>query len=109
MAGPTSRQRGFTLIELLVVIAIIAILAAILFPVFAQTREKARQATCLSNLKQIGMGVLMYAQDYEETMPVWCDYAGNYVKGAKSMATAGPCGWSKRSTKERTSGIAGIR
>src|SRR5262249_24091815 len=56
-------QSGFTLIELLVVIAIIAILAAILFPVFAQAREKARQATCVSNLKQIGMACLMYAQD----------------------------------------------
>ena len=59
-------RRGFTLIELLVVIAIIAILAAILFPVFARAREKARQTTCLSNLKQIGLAVLMYAQDYDE-------------------------------------------
>lgn len=58
---------GFTLIELLVVIAIIAILAAILFPVFAAAREKARQTVCLSNLKQIGTAVLMYAQDYDET------------------------------------------
>jgi prepilin-type N-terminal cleavage/methylation domain-containing protein/prepilin-type processing-associated H-X9-DG protein len=82
MSGHRRTRRGFTLIELLVVIAIIAILAALLFPVFAQAREKARQSTCLSNLKQIGLGVLMYAQDYEETMPVWCDYAGNYVKGA---------------------------
>jgi prepilin-type N-terminal cleavage/methylation domain-containing protein/prepilin-type processing-associated H-X9-DG protein len=63
------RQRGFTLIELLVVIAIIAILAAILFPVFAQAREKARQATCLSNNKQLGLATLMYAQDYDETFP----------------------------------------
>src|ERR1044072_7200814 len=63
-------RRGFTLIELLVVIAIIAILAAILFPVFAQAREKARQATCLSNLKQIGTGVVMYVQDYDEIYPL---------------------------------------
>jgi prepilin-type N-terminal cleavage/methylation domain-containing protein/prepilin-type processing-associated H-X9-DG protein len=61
------RRRGFTLIELLVVIAIIAILAAILFPVFAQAREKARQSTCLSNLKQIGLAHQMYWQDYDET------------------------------------------
>jgi prepilin-type N-terminal cleavage/methylation domain-containing protein/prepilin-type processing-associated H-X9-DG protein len=62
--------RGFTLIELLVVIAIIAILAAILFPVFAQAREKARQTACLSNTKQLALGVYMYAQDYDETLPV---------------------------------------
>lgn len=63
-------KNGFTLIELLVVIAIIAILAAILFPVFAQAREKARQTTCLSNLKQLGIAFLMYAQDYDETYPL---------------------------------------
>src|SRR5712692_9762187 len=61
------KRNGFTLIELLVVIAIIAILAAILFPVFAQARDKARQATCLSNGKQIGLAQMMYAQDYDET------------------------------------------
>jgi prepilin-type N-terminal cleavage/methylation domain-containing protein/prepilin-type processing-associated H-X9-DG protein len=64
-----SKRRGFTLIELLVVIAIIAILAAILFPVFARAREAARKATCLSNLKQIALACLMYAQDYDEVLP----------------------------------------
>ena len=63
-------RRGFTLIELLVVIAIIAILAAILFPVFAKAREKARQASCLSNLKQIGLAWMQYAQDYDEKVAV---------------------------------------
>jgi len=62
-------RRGFTLIELLVVIAIIAILAAILFPVFARAREKARQSSCLSNEKQIAIAILMYAQDYDEMLP----------------------------------------
>src|SRR5204862_2529101 len=61
-----SRNRAFTLIELLVVIAIIAILAAILFPVFAQAREKARGASCLSNVKQMALGAYMYAQDYDD-------------------------------------------
>ena len=60
------RRTGFTLIELLVVIAIIAILAAILFPVFAKAREKARQASCLSNVKQMTLGLLQYSQDYDE-------------------------------------------
>ena len=63
------RRHGFTLIELLVVIAIIAILAAILFPVFARAREKARQSSCLSNIKQLGIAVQMYCQDYDEMLP----------------------------------------
>lgn len=86
-----SSYRGFTLIELLVVIAIIAILAAILFPVFAQARAKARQATCTSNMKQIGLAALMYATDYDEMLPwaasnagatttTWYDLVEPYVK-----------------------------
>lgn len=63
------KRTGFTLIELLVVIAIIAILAAILFPVFAQARAKARQVSCLSNTKQLGVAIMMYTQDFDETMP----------------------------------------
>src|SRR5450631_2495789 len=62
-------KKGFTLIELLVVIAIIAILAAILFPVFAKVREKARQTACLSNEKQLGLGFAQYVQDYDENFP----------------------------------------
>ncbi len=67
-------RKGFTLIELLVVIAIIAILAAILFPVFAQAREKARAISCLSNTKQLQLAVLMYVQDYDETLPISAYY-----------------------------------
>jgi prepilin-type N-terminal cleavage/methylation domain-containing protein len=69
MEAPMRKRTGFTLIELLVVIAIIAILAAILFPVFAQAREKARQSTCLSNFRQIGTAVMMYVEDYDEYYP----------------------------------------
>ena len=68
MQTPTQKSAGFTLIELLVVIAIIAILAAILFPVFAQAREKARAISCISNLRQLGTATLMYAQDYDEQL-----------------------------------------
>ena len=71
------KSRGFTLIELLVVIAIIAILAAILFPVFARAREAARKATCLSNLKQVALACLMYAQDYDEVLPTVASSAWN--------------------------------
>src|SRR5438309_1970214 len=86
------RVPGFTLIELLVVIAIIAILAAILFPVFAQARAKARQASCLSNTKQLGLALQMYVQDYDETVVLndngsatvprlgWMDLLQPYIK-----------------------------
>jgi prepilin-type N-terminal cleavage/methylation domain-containing protein/prepilin-type processing-associated H-X9-DG protein len=80
-------KRGFTLIELLVVIAIIAILAAILFPVFARAREKARQSSCQSNLKQISLAAQMYTQDYDEKIIAtgygslaWADVMAPYVK-----------------------------
>jgi prepilin-type N-terminal cleavage/methylation domain-containing protein/prepilin-type processing-associated H-X9-DG protein len=94
-------HRGFTLIELLVVIAIIAILAAILFPVFAQAREKARQAVCLSNEKQIGTAIMMYAQDYGEMYPIydyypkedvyWYDMINPYVKASSNRSSIFRC------------------
>jgi len=86
------KKQGFTLIELLVVIAIIAILAAILFPVFARAREKARQTSCLSNVKQLSLSISMYTQDYDETLVpsrgktgagawcVWTVYTAPYRK-----------------------------
>jgi len=76
MTNRAQYRSGFTLIELLVVIAIIAILAAILFPVFAKVREKARQTACASNLKQLGTAWQMYAQDYDETLMPAYDYRG---------------------------------
>ncbi len=73
-----NQKTGFTLIELLVVIAIIAILAAILFPVFAHAREKARQTSCLSNVKQLALAFMMYAQDYDDRMPFAYDMAPDW-------------------------------
>ena len=84
-------QQGFTLIELLVVIAIIAILAAILFPVFAQAREAARTVSCLSNNKQIGTAQVMYVQDYDETIVPWrnCPTSNNgQAAGLQTCTTA---------------------
>ncbi len=88
-----SKSRGFTLIELLVVIAIIAILAAILFPVFARAREAARATSCKSNLKQLTTGILMYVQDYDEVLPHggrsgaspnrWYQLVDPYIKNAQ--------------------------
>ncbi|MEO7719758.1 MAG: DUF1559 domain-containing protein [Capsulimonas sp.] len=94
----TFQTKGFTLIELLVVIAIIAILAAILFPVFAQAREKARQTMCISNEKQMGLAILQYNQDNDETFPIgqydglndkfdWQNAVYPYVKNGTSTGT----------------------
>ncbi len=85
------RRNGFTLIELLVVIAIIAILAAILFPVFARAREKARQASCTSNMKQIALAILMYAQDYDEKVPYAVTGWGDW--GCPPTASGGQYWW----------------
>ena len=87
------RRTGFTLIELLVVIAIIAILAAILFPVFAKAREKARQASCQSNLKQLLLGVLQYCQDYDERGPTGGSQQRTLASGAFQDCGGQKCGW----------------
>ncbi|MGE5531422.1 MAG: prepilin-type N-terminal cleavage/methylation domain-containing protein [Bacteroidota bacterium] len=102
-------KRGFTLIELLVVIAIIAILAAILFPVFAKAREKARQSSCLSNVKQMALAIMQYAQDYDEIYPgaytinptvTWPQLLQPYIKSSQIVKCpsdpdpwAGITGW----------------
>ncbi len=83
-------RKGFTLIELLVVIAIIAILAAILFPVFARAREKARQTSCLSNLKQLSLAFLAYAQDYDERLPAGIGYWTPYQVAPGAGRRDGP-------------------
>src|SRR5437879_1057622 len=84
----STQKRGFTLIELLVVIAIIAILAAILFPVFAQARESARKTSCLSNEKQLTLGALQYVQDYDETLPLSNFFNGTAWTGASVTTPA---------------------
>src|SRR5437868_3883013 len=81
------RRRGVTLIEVLVVIAVSTIIAAILFPVFAHARHKARQAACFSNLKQIGYALQMYLQDYDERMPNCCWWA----RASAILNNPGPC------------------
>jgi prepilin-type N-terminal cleavage/methylation domain-containing protein/prepilin-type processing-associated H-X9-DG protein len=85
MMTSSRRPQGFTLIELLVVIAIIAILAAILFPVFAKAREKARQTACTNNQKQLALSILMYAQDHEEILPALETVWGDITIGAGSL------------------------
>lgn len=85
-----SRKFGFTLIELLVVVAIIALLAAILFPVFGRARENARRASCQSNLKQLALGVIQYTQDYDETFPI-LESAGGSASTAPPYSN--PRGW----------------
>lgn len=91
----TPKSKAFTLIELLVVIAIIAVLAAILFPVFAQAREKARQTSCLSNVKQIGTATMMYVQDYDERYP----YLDPAYDGKTAVGLALPSGVSLTKNK----------
>ena len=120
---PHRRNSAFTLIELLVVIAIIAILAAILFPVFAQAREKARQTSCLSNVKQISLAMVMYAQDYDETFCpgrytnatdawTWDHYIESYAqKSGAAFYGQGKNAYLEcpSDTRDRTTTVAGKR
>ena len=100
-----SRNAGFTLIELLVVIAIIAILAAILFPVFAQAREKARQTTCVSNQKQLGLAFLMYASDYDGIFPCPGGGTQTYQANPANPPTNPQTGWIQTLADGSTGGI----
>lgn len=92
-------RKAFTLIELLVVIAIIAILAAILFPVFAQAREKARAASCLSNVKQMGLAAVMYAQDYDEVFPGMWEWSPGAIQSHSPYLY--PPGWTMAEAEQR--------
>jgi prepilin-type N-terminal cleavage/methylation domain-containing protein/prepilin-type processing-associated H-X9-DG protein len=92
MRRPRGTGQGFTLIELLVVIAIIALLAAFLFPVFAQVRDKGRQTTCLANLRQIGLAMGMYLQDYDERLPNACFYGRASIRGVDPRGFSRRCG-----------------
>jgi len=85
----TVKRKAFTLIELLVVIAIISILAAILFPVFARARENARRASCMSNLKQLALGMMMYTQDYDEKFPNYVGDTSFYTGPGSKARSAG--------------------
>lgn len=125
LSGFTRRRDAFTPIELLVVIAIIAILAAILFPVFARAREQARKASCQSNLKQIGLAVQMYTQDYDETYPLanmaytggaWYQILLPYIKNSQifvcptagEIKYSGGYGWNICGTHYAGTGGTGI-
>jgi prepilin-type N-terminal cleavage/methylation domain-containing protein len=102
------RRKGFTLIELLVVIAIIVILAGILFPAFAATRRAANNAACISNLKQVGMAVSMYSQDYDETFPRACDMTDRHpviVKAQPDWPVRTPFLWEVAAPYVKNAGV----